>query len=151
MSAIVRATLPEGSLLADIRRPDDFLDCYACESPLPAHEAARIIAAFPPWAAALLRLRNGLMRPFGLRTEAPAGVPTFGPFPLDRETPDEVLVGFDDRHLDFRVSVLQRGGRIHCATWVCPHNPGGRAYLAAVMPFHVLIIRNALARVRRAG
>ena len=59
--------------------------------------------------------------------------------------------GFDDRHLEFRVSVLSRDGRVSLATWVHPHNLGGRLYLAAIMPFHIMVARNALARVARHG
>lgn len=148
----VRATeLPAKSLLHGMRRPGDFLDCYACPATIPVREAAAIIAAFPDWARMLLRLRNLLMRPFGLRAAAPADQPHLGPFPIVSETPDEILLGFDDRHLDFRISVLASDGLVHCSTWVAPHNPAGRIYLTAIMPFHVLIVRNSVARVGRAG
>ena len=33
------------------------------------------------------------------------------------------------------------------ATWVHPHNRAGRLYLKAILPFHILIARDALARV----
>lgn len=150
MPAVARTELPRTSLLQGFRQPGDFLDCYACVSTLPARKAARVLTCFPAWTMALLRVRNAFATPFGLRGAAPAGARTFGPFPVERETADEVLLGFDDRHLDFRVSVMQHEARIHCATWVRPHNIGGRLYLAEVMPFHVLIIRNGLARVGRA-
>jgi hypothetical protein len=36
---------------------------------------------------------------------------------------------------------------VFLATWVHPHNIGGRVYLTTILPFHILIARNALARV----
>lgn len=37
----------------------------------------------------------------------------------------EIITGFNDRHLNFRVSVQSREGRVFIATWVHPHNLGG--------------------------
>lgn len=143
------ADLPADSGLWSFWRTGDFLDCYSAGSPLPARQAAEVIATFPSWVGALMTLRNLLVLPFGLRTGVPAG-PRVGIFPIDRETEDEVIAGFDDRHLDFRIAVLSRAGRIRCATWVRPHNRLGRAYLATVLPFHRLILRNAMRRLAAA-
>ncbi|SMO62529.1 DUF2867 domain-containing protein [Paracoccus laeviglucosivorans] len=146
---IRKGPLPGPNPLDGYRRPGDFLDCYSAPSGLSAPEAARIITAFPGWAKRLLALRNALMRPFGLRVE-PREPGPYGFFPAEIESPDHVLLGFDDRHLDFRILILRADGRIHCATWVGPHHIGGRLYLCAVMPFHILILRNAMARLMRA-
>jgi hypothetical protein len=43
--------------------------------------------------------------------------------------------------------VLRQSGMVYGATWVHCHNLAGRAYLASVMPFHILMSRNALGRV----
>jgi hypothetical protein len=53
-----------------------------------------------------------------------------------RQAPDEVLMGFDDKHLDFRVVATVNGGFVTLTTIVRWHNAWGRAYLAAIMPFH---------------
>lgn len=148
---VAACPLPADSALHGYTAPGDFLDCYRVDSPLKARPAAEIIVAFPGWAQGLLGLRNLLVAPFGLAGEAPEGMARIGIFPVVSETEDELIAGFDDRHLNFRVAVLARDGRIHLATWVHPHNTGGRMYLRAVMPFHVLIVRNALARVERAA
>ena len=71
-----------------------------------------------------------------------------GIFPVESENDHELIAGFNDRHLDFRVSVVSREGQVFLATWVHPHNLGGRLYLRTILPFHVMIVRNALARVR---
>lgn len=144
----VRATaLPGSSLLHDRIGPRDFLDCYSVASHLPPRRAAEIITDFPGWARFLLFLRKLVTTPFGLSNRGPAAADKVGIFPVETETERELIAGFDDRHLDFRVSVLSQGGRVFLATWVQPHNMGGRIYLGTILPFHVMIARDALARV----
>ncbi len=114
---------------------------------MPPRRAAEIIVDFPGWARALLRLRKILTSPFGLSADGPDASDKMGMFPVEVETSAELIAGFNDRHLDFRISVFSAEDRVSLATWVHPHNVGGRLYLAAIMPFHVLVARNALARV----
>jgi hypothetical protein len=136
-------TLPSASTLWSLHQPGDLLDCYSVPSTLSAREAADRGLALPGWARALLGLRNALVRPFGLKTGEP-GRPIF-PICLDSE--DELILGTDDRHLDFRIGLIRAEGRIYMSTWVHPHNLWGRAYLALVMPFHILISRGAVKRM----
>ncbi len=144
-----KVELPASSRLNDFINADDFLDCYAVESSLSPRDAAEIALSFPWWVRCLMTLRNILVKPFGLTTEADDAREKLGIFPLDSETENELIAGFNDKHLEFRLSVLSHEGRIHLATWVKTHNLGGRLYLAAVMPFHIVIIRSALNRVAR--
>ncbi|MEO9790387.1 MAG: DUF2867 domain-containing protein [Tateyamaria sp.] len=88
--------------------------------------------------------------PFGLSQDGPEADDKLGPFPVELDTGTEVIAGFDDKHLNFRVSVYGDGRRVSLATWVHPHSIGGRSYLTAILPFHILVARNALARVARA-
>lgn len=143
--------LPDGSLLEARRAPGDFLDCFAVSSNLSARRAAEIITDFPGWAGALVALRNAIVAPFGLLPDGPEAEDKLGPFPVEVDTGEEIIAGFDDKHLDFRVSVMARNGRVTLATWVRRNNLGGRLYLAAILPFHILIARNALKRVAKAG
>jgi hypothetical protein len=140
-------TLPAASSLWSHHRPGDFMDCYSVSSPLSPREAAERGLTLPGWARGLLALRNALVRPFGLKTEADAGTRALGLFPIRKDDGAEFVLGLDDRHLDFRIAVLRQEGRIFLSTWVHPHNGWGRAYLALVMPFHVLISRGAVARM----
>lgn len=141
---------PDSALHARIGR-GDFIDCYTVPSTLPARRAAEVITAFPGWARGLLMIRRIVTAPFGLSQDGPAADDKVGPFPVELDTDQEVIAGFDDTHLEFRVSVMSRAGQVSLATWVQPHNIGGRLYLAAIMPFHILVARNALTRVARAG
>ncbi|MDA4847332.1 DUF2867 domain-containing protein [Hoeflea poritis] len=144
---VTASALPVGSILHGRMAHGDFLDCYSVESPMPPRPAAEIITAFPGWARFLVLLRRVLTAPFGLSNDGPAAVDKIGPFPVEAETASELIAGFNDKHLDFRVSVFSENGRVSLATWAHPHNIGGRLYLAVIMPFHILIARNALARV----
>jgi len=152
MSRVFSRPLPPISALHTRFGPGDFLDCYAVKSDLPPRRAAEVITAFPGWANALVALRAFLTAPFGLRNKLPEDAgDAVGIFPVERDDQNEVVAGFNDKHLDFRVSVVADEGLIHLATWVRPHNLGGRLYLATIMPFHIAIARNALARVAAAG
>ena len=113
--------------------------------------AEKLLAHNPGWIDALLRLRNTLVRPFGLKTSGlgePASGGMIGIFPVISETPERIVAGFDDRHLDFRVVVdvepSHPGHQVTATTLVKTHNLLGRAYLAVVLPFHRVIVRSLL-------
>lgn len=147
-AAHVTATeLPPHSLLGERVSPTDFLDCYCITSDLSPRRAAEVITDFPGWARLLLRIRRIVTSPFGLSNDGPAAPDKVGVFPVETETARELIAGFNDKHLNFRVSVLSQDGRVFLATWVHPHNIGGRLYLKTILPFHILIARDALARV----
>ena len=95
----------------------------------------------------LLALRNLVVRPLGLKTRVEAGE-RFGMFPVVASSPERVVLGFDDWHLDFRIVVDVVAGRsVTLTTLVKRNNWAGRAYLALVMPFHKRIVLATLARV----
>jgi hypothetical protein len=144
-------SLPNVSKLHARREVGDFLDCYSVTSNMPVRAAADVIADFPGWAQFLLVIRRIITAPFGIDNDGPEASDKMGIFPVESETSTEVIAGFDDKHLNFRVSVLSHESQISLATWVAPHNIGGRIYLAAIMPFHIAIARNALRRVAAAS
>ena len=89
-----------------------FIDAYSIvidDAALDARRAAeKMLARAPRWIEALLALRNYLVTPFGLKTstsnEASASE-IIGIFPIVSQSPDRLVAGFDDHHLDFRVVV----------------------------------------------
>jgi hypothetical protein len=92
--------------------------------------------------------------PLGLKTSgedrrAPHDI--IGIFPVVSETPERLVAGFNDRHLDFRVvlDVAASGQRqsVTATTLVLTHNWLGRTYLAIIMPFHRLVVRAMLQQV----
>lgn len=148
MGQITATELPKSSLL--FQQPaglqaDDFVDCYAKPSTRPLDQAAARAFTFPAWVSALMRLRNLLVAPFGLNTKI-TNPNRIGIFPLVTRSENELILGLDDSHLDFRISVLRQDGMLYFATWVRTKNRFGRLYLRSIMPFHILIVRNALSR-----
>lgn len=135
-----------------------FVDAYSIAvdgGALDARQAAdRMITRQPRWAKTLLALRNILVTPFGLKTSGAGGTAPrqmIGIFPVVNETPDRLVAGFNDSHLDFRfvVDVTTSGDRqeVTATTLVLTHNWLGRSYLALILPFHRLIVRAMLRRV----
>ena len=105
-----------------------------------------------------MALRNRITGLFGLkagvRPPSSTGHGNIGIFPVLAESPEEMLMGLDDRHLDFRVAVTVRPAaagaqQVTVTTVVHTHNRLGRIYLAAIMPFHRLIARSLLNRAAR--
>lgn len=157
--------VPAGGLAANVLPRVDFADAYAMDVP-PATGARAlaeaVFASAPAWVAALMAIRHAVVAPFGLvatgrSLERAAALANragdrVGVFPVRAEAPDELVLGLDDRHLDFRVSVriLEDAGRRRgvVSSRVQIHNALGRAYFAVVKPFHRVIVP---AMMRRAG
>jgi hypothetical protein len=134
-----------------------FIDAYRVgvkAGDLDATDAARSMLAHPPgWVDGLMALRHALVTPLGLKTSAGREDrrERIGIFPIESATRSRVVLGFDDRHLDFRVvvDVVGAGGvsEVTATTLVRLNNRLGRAYLAAILPFHKLIVRSMLSQL----
>jgi len=114
--------------------------------------ASATVGSMPSWARTLLAIRNVVVRPFGLKPDGKADAPSDSArvdiFPVLEESADRIVLGLDDIHLDFRI-VLERtaettGDRLRVTTLVRRHNLFGRAYIAAITPFHKAIAAAAL-------
>jgi hypothetical protein len=122
---------------------------------LDARQAAeKMLARSPRWVESLLTLRNRMVAPFGLKTPVPGktkSIDSIGIFPVISETPDRLVAGFNDKHLDFRAVVdVTTSGQpqdVTATTLVRTHNLLGSVYLAIIMPFHRLIVRALLRQV----
>jgi Protein of unknown function (DUF2867) len=80
---------------------------------------------------------------------------TSSAFSPDRDR--ELILGEDDRHLDFRLSLLLRarpdgsGDELVATTVVRCHNALGRMYLALIAQFHRLVVITNLSRASKKG
>jgi hypothetical protein len=105
------------------------------------------------WIEYLLRIRNFIVKPFGLYT------PPQKKQEKERKLPfkefghhgPELIMGETDKHLDFWVSVLKEPECIVVTTVVKFHHVFGRLYFLPVKPFHKLIVRQLLKRFIRRG
>jgi hypothetical protein len=112
--------------------------------------AERMMARTPAWVGRLMAIRNAIMAPFGVRApkwQGRSSAAAIGIFPVVSEAPGRLVAGFDDVHLDFRLVVDVEGGFVTTTTVVRTHNVLGRGYLAAIMPFHRLIVQQMLRQV----
>ena len=80
---------------------------------------------------------------------------SIGPWPIYFLGEVELVAGRDNKHLDFRLSVLKQGtGQAAYAvvSTVCrTHNAFGRTYLYLVVPFHKWGVQRLLSRAAQAG
>jgi len=154
---VVREVAPEVDAIA-LLAGAQFIDAHRVEiggQNLDARQACiRMVLHGPRWVDALVRLRNILVAPFGLKTSgegAPAPGGLIGLFPVVSETPERLVAGFDDYHLDFRIVVDVAGDatrrQVTSTTLVRTHNLLGRSYLTLIMPFHKLVVRGMMGRI----
>lgn len=79
-----------------------------------------------------------------------------GPWPIFALTPNELVAGRNNKHLDFRLSILKeqdsKAGSTVISTVCTAHNQAGKVYLFFIVPFHrwgvKQLIRRAIAEGR---
>jgi hypothetical protein len=169
MNIIIKKTgLPDQTLIAVALTRVDYADNYTA-----GFDSARVLApidaaraffrSFPPWVMFLLRIRNVIASLFRLKTGDGAAVEddlarftgergqSVAGFEVFGSSPAELLMGADDRHLDFRLSFfLERSGdryTISAATTVRFNGRSGRVYFFFVGPFHRIIMPAIIRRM----
>lgn len=118
----------------------------------------------PEWVKALFAVRNFFARFFYLKTETPSDnkenenihdkryLPgdKIGIFPVTDRSDAEIVMGLNDRHLLFRVSVLSETDNhsdkctLYMTTVVRFNNLLGKLYFFPVKPFHKIIMRRTM-------
>lgn len=151
-----RATAVQPSLPSTALPSADWADAYEIETQRAFSDmnaaALCIVGRMPRWAKPLLWLRNVIVAPFGLKPGdqrvVQAGVDHIDFFPVLSETDEQIVLGLDDRHLDFRILLERRtsqgGACYRLTTLVDRHNMFGRVYLFLITPFHKWIVRSVL-------
>jgi len=158
MNTAATAVIPDAGCHA-LLPGHDFVDAYQVRADIAGLDARRatdaIIKHPPGWIKQLMATRNRVVRLFQLKTvemgvdDPHAAQRTVGGFPVVAQSPQEVVLGFDDKHLDFRVSITvapdgDAGTEVTVTTVVKTNNLLGRTYLATIMPFHRVITRHLL-------
>jgi hypothetical protein len=162
--AVRKTAVPSDSFLEKAFPRIDYADAYRGE----IHSAGPVrldelfpgfIRATPSWIAFLMRVRNRLAGILGLKTGEEEDCPrresfrgqkgdSRGLFEVLEKTDREAVMGKDDRHLDFRVSVhldplpgsAPYAYALTLSTTVIFHNRFGKLYFALVKPFHKMIV-----------
>ena len=148
----------------------DLADAFAV--PIDAADAAKGMdslarSAFAdpaPWIRVLLGLRDRLVAGFNVKTTQEVRRAAIADkaeridfFRILSRSNRELILGEDDRHLDFRLSLLLRarpdgsGDELVATTVVRCHNALGRVYLALIAQFHRLVVISNLKRASNKG
>jgi len=154
---VIECDVPTSSALSrDLIRSAWFYDSYRVPLARPRLSIVDIFFALfghtPFWMKALLIARNAVARRFGLEAPTAAEIlrPTMrasyrvgdkiGPWPIYFIGEDEIVAGRNNKHLDFRLSVLRvkDGGAesVVVSTLCSVHNLSGKIYLFFIVPFH---------------
>lgn len=120
-----------------------------------------IFAHHPPWMKRLLIARNTVASLAGLEAPTAAEIrhvdikqryavgDKIGVWPIFALSDNEIIAGRDNKHLDFRVSVLKTAdgdaASVVISTLCMVHNLAGKLYLFFVVPFHRYGVHKLLA------
>jgi hypothetical protein len=144
-------------------------DAYAISLPADAVTDPKQLARFifesqPGWAEKLMQLRDLVVSVFGLKTAKQLTAPSadgsekrIAIFKIYESNANEVFLGEDDSHLNFRISVQVRPATPSSApqfivsTVVQCHNLLGRTYITLIAPFHRAIVKAAMRRAATNG
>ncbi len=74
-----------------------------------------------------------------------------GVWPIFTLTETELVAGRDNKHLDFRLSVLRETDSVVVSTLCTVHNVFGKLYLFVIIPFHKWGVRRLISRAIIAG
>jgi hypothetical protein len=155
--------IPDDSIITDQFERVDYYDCFS--RVLLSHKnvddyTSRLFKT-PSWVNLLMRIRNIVVPIFGLEAsdilkDEAKPFYTVGEkavmFTVHNRNKNEIVMFEEDKHLNFRTSVLAQSSKaystIYLSTIVQFNNTFGRIYFFFVKPFHCLIVRQMLKRLR---
>ena len=163
--------LPEESGIACLYENAYLADAYAIILPPDATRDPEVIARFigsnpAPWVSKLMSLRDFLVSFWGLKTakkllssEQNNPAERVNIFKIYQKLHNEIILGEDDKHLDFRVSVPLQTQIISeeeireliVTTVVHCHNLLGRSYINIIKPFHCKVVRSSIRNAAKRG
>lgn len=168
--SVTSVSLPAESSITTLYPTIHLADAYSIALPSGASKDPEVLARFifsqlPSWMIGLMRVRDTLVSAFGLKTAkqlkalgANDQQGRIGAFKLYSRGPSEIVMGEDDKHLDFRLSLLCSNTpsplleqRLTLSTVVHCHNRLGRLYIFLIAPFHRLVTRSSLSHAAKVG
>jgi hypothetical protein len=159
--------VPRESRVAQLYETTNLADAYALRLPEGAIADPELLARFifsnqAAWIKPLLRMRDALVAGFGIKTSTQlekASDKRITIFKIYETNAHEIILGEDDSHLDFRVSVMhqihisaaENTRHVVLSTVVHCHNRFGRIYIALIAPFHRMIVQSLLRKAAHVG
>lgn len=126
-----------------------------------------IFGHHPKWVKSALIIRNRFAARFGLEVPPDSEIlnpsikanyqvgDTIGPWPIYGLTQTELVAGRNNKHLDFRLSILKTpctdGPSIIVSTICNVHNLSGKIYLFFIVPFHKWGVKRLLTAAIMSG
>lgn len=170
-SSVLSVALPAESAVSGLYHAPDLADAYAVRLPDNAIDDPELLARFlfahqAGWVGKLTSLRDAIVGRFGLKTTRQLRTETSSDsrdhvefFRIYTRSAREIILGENDSHLDFRLSVLQQtrdsgdgqSRYLVLSTVVHCNNALGRFYILAIAPFHRLVVRSSLRSAALAG
>lgn len=161
-----KTSIPKDSLARKFI-PANYSDAFACEVIHTENLSADDIliefwTVMPGWVNTLFKLRNTLVRPFGLRTDNQENRSedfksmirnggALGVASVVAKSENETVLLLSDQHLDAYMSVyLSRKADIQTITAITVvhyHNTLGKLYFFFIRPFHKIIVKSMLKRI----
>lgn len=164
---ITSLPVPSRSGIALLYQSTNLADAFAIRLPKGASTNPELLARFifshqPSWISWLMKVRDFIVAGFGLKTAKQLASldNRVGIFKVYSTDQTEIILGENDKHLDFRISVLcsaetgsKLGGsqQLIVSTVVHCHNRLGRSYIFVIAPFHRMIVKASLRRGARVG
>ncbi|AXT59200.1 DUF2867 domain-containing protein [Aquimarina sp. AD10] len=155
---VILENIPINSLINTISKKVDYSDTYATTNHSDSLDKItnKVFADFPDWVKTLMKLRNVIAKKIELKTQKPSDYSTefkiggyIGFFKIYKIMTDEINLGADDKHLDFRVSIYNSHDptyNIKVSTIVQYNKSFGKVYMVIVKPFHKLIMKQIVKR-----
>jgi hypothetical protein len=163
---IIQKNIPKDSIIRTSLDRIDHADAFHCLFQTSDHiTIEQVIHAFfaaaPSWMHTLFNIRDAIVKQFGLKTinrkerermrrefviQPGASLGLFNVFSNNER---EVIMGEDDKHLNFRVSFLlekrdDQTYELYFMTIVKFHNWLGKIYFLPVKPMHALVVKTMM-------
>lgn len=165
MEKIYKATLPGDSLLKGIGY-DDFLDYWGIKlnrTDVDIHDLVNcFFTAAPGFVTGLMKLRDSIVGKMGLKTVGDYSKrkkvsfepgKDMGLFKMFQMNDHEAIIGADDKHLNFRVSLYVKPGiqntEVLISTVVLFNNRWGKVYMTLVSPFHKIVVKGMIKQIQK--
>ena len=159
---VMQISFPDDLKVTSAFTDIDYCDAYKIEIPQNMDVSIFVKKMFyptPSWVSFLLYVRDSIMALFGLKSSKlnkfdgknVAFLPgcKYGFFEIIEVFADEIIMGKNDKHLDYRFSakVYDENGKrfVVVATIVHYNNRLGKAYFSVVKYFHKFIVKKMVA------
>ena len=152
--------VPEKSIILNGFGRIDYSDTYKTQITLNDYSVDRVttdIFKTPKWVDNLMKLRNIIVKVFGLKTGDKSDIRIEKYYPIGSKavyftvidrSENEIVMAENDKHLNFRTSVMIQKSNINSTVFLSTivqfNNFFGKLYFLLIKPFHRTIIKSLL-------